>query len=137
MDRLRAFFPQSTTPPETVAAYAAILVELNFEDCAAGCRNLVESERFLPSVAAIIAATRAAESRRLVEEARVRRDEEDAAYREEELVGPPPDAVAAMRRLSASSAERVRLLEDPQDARHHRPSLVEIIESKEGHHEAA
>jgi hypothetical protein len=98
-------------PPETIAAYADVLQELPFDDCAAGCKRLVLSQTFLPSVAEIVAATEACRGERLRLERAERERAERAAY-DQEAVGPPPDAVAAMKRLGLR-------LPPPQEEGHH------------------
>lgn len=88
--RLRAFFPKADMPPETVSAYADILCELDFNDCAAGCRQLVLSTNWMPSVAEIAQETKRARKLRVAAERKVIAEREWAEW-ERVAIGPPPE----------------------------------------------
>jgi hypothetical protein len=102
-------------PPETVRAYASVLVELDLDVCAEACGRLVRSSEFLPSVSAILEETERVETERRIAWVEQRHLADREEYAEEELVGPTPEFLAALGRMKQAVNQR----------------------TMEGHHEAA
>lgn len=62
---ISAFFPRAELPEPTVMAWAGELLDLGFDDVAAGIRELSHTSNFPPSLAEVMDAAKTAEDERL------------------------------------------------------------------------
>jgi hypothetical protein len=102
--RLRDFFPLGDVPTETGGAYASVLVDLEFQDAAAGCRRVVETcTRTWPTMAEILDACHAARGERLAQE----RAERERAEEEEYGALPIEEAREYMRLIATGGVRQL------------------------------